>query len=120
MNWIKVLKNLNPATQLARTTQLNDTKATGKSEVMRNMKHNVDRIGNDYPTLEHLKTDMKLFYQNIYMDDTEQWFNQATWMQSALNNAGYTYDDVDWDEALIPVLNLYDEIIDNITMEDLL
>ncbi len=119
MRWETILKNVSPATLLARTTQLNDSKATGRSEVIRIMKDNRDRIGNDYPTLDHLKEALKNYYQELYLTKTEEWFNQATWMQNTLNDAGYTYNDVNWEEALIPVLNVYDEIIDSIEYGDL-
>jgi hypothetical protein len=120
MSWETILKNLSPATLLARNTQLNDSKATGRNEVIRIMKNNSDRLGDDFPTLNHLKEDLKNYYQKLYLIDTEAWFNQATWMQNTLNNAGYTYDDVNWEEALIPVLAVYDEIIDSIEYGDLL
>jgi|GEM_PF-5987688 len=70
--------------------------------------------------LEQAKEDLRQRIEEVYLDPNmvKAWFNNDIGYQKLLQDNNIKLEDIDWEEALIPVVAEYDKAIDALTLGD--
>ena len=118
MSWENILK-VNDATSFVRSIYMSSKRITGEDDVKRMAKLLVQSVQNF--NLESIQRGVRTALEETFLNPTfvrDRFANDPV-IRRMLENVNLSIDDVDWDEAFIPVLAIYDEKIDNLTEEDL-
>lgn len=121
MSWGTILK-MNEATMFVRDLYIKYKKVSAQFEVKMMAKTMVDSFG--FTSLERIKESVRTAYQQTFLNEEsiEILFKQPPLnleLKGQLDAAGLLIEDVDWLEALTPIMAMYDEIIDNLTEVDI-
>tara|TARA_R100001082_G_scaffold109852_1_gene88040 strand:- start:1023 stop:1385 length:363 start_codon:yes stop_codon:yes gene_type:complete len=119
MSWEDILKVDENATNTLRETILRYKRNSIPYDIQM-MVMTMKQI-NPNVTLEQMKNSLRTAWEKTYLDPkmVKVWVTADRGYQKLLKDNNWTFEDVDWDEVLIPVVAEYDKAIDALTEADL-